>query len=180
MARAATPTQVLLAQLAMALVIGFALAGLLWYGFSGAVRERILMSIVERPGGPMTFRFILQPVMAAALAAVDGARDARAGSPPYFWSLAAQPSERADRLYDGIIATARVILLGLGMDVIYQLIEFRTFFPGEAAIVAVLLAFVPYLLLRGPFARLAHGMGVGRPQTPRPTTSAQRRQRGDE
>ncbi|GJK94539.1 hypothetical protein TUM17568_57450 [Klebsiella oxytoca] len=32
---------------------------------------------------------------------------------------------------------------------------FGTFYPGEAALIAVLLAFVPYLLLRGPFARVA-------------------------
>jgi hypothetical protein len=41
------------------------------------------------------------------------------------------------------------------MDVIYQAVEFKTFYPGEAAIIAVLLAFVPYLLFRGLFARLA-------------------------
>ena len=68
---------------------------------------------------------------------------------------------RSDRLFDGIIATSRVILLGLVMDVAYQLIEFKSFYPGEAAIVAVLLAFVPYLLLRGPFERLARLWGVG-------------------
>ena len=40
------------------------------------------------------------------------------------------------------------------MDVIYQFIEFQTFHPGEAAIIALLLAFVPYLLLRDPVAWL--------------------------
>lgn len=161
MPRSATRSQIVLAQLAMALVILFALAGLIWHGFSAPVRERVVMSIIERPAGPMTFRFILQPVMAAVLAVIDGVRDARAGLPPYFWSLTAVSSESGARLFDGIIATARVILLGLGMDVIYQFLEFKTFFPGEAAIVAVLLAFVPYLLLRGPFARLARALGAG-------------------
>ena len=32
---------------------------------------------------------------------------------------------------------------------------FETFHPGEAAIIAILLAFVPYLLLRGPITRVA-------------------------
>jgi hypothetical protein len=41
------------------------------------------------------------------------------------------------------------------MDVIYQWLEFKTFYPGQAAVIAILLAFVPYLLLRGPFERLA-------------------------
>ena len=54
-----------------------------------------------------------------------------------------------------MISTARVILLGLCMDVIYQLIEFETFRPAEAVIIALLLAFVPYVLLRGPVARIA-------------------------
>ena len=162
MARSATRTQILLARIAAALVIVFALVGLLLHGASGSVWERIFTSIAERPGGPMTFRFILQPVMAAVAAAIDGVRDARSGTPPYFWSLLTGSTARGDKLYDGIIATSRVILLGLGMDVAYQLIEFKQFYPGEAAIVAVLLAFVPYLLLRGPFQRLALLWGAGK------------------
>ena len=48
-----------------------------------------------------------------------------------------------------MIATARIILLGLVMDTIYQFIEFKTFHPAEAVIIALLLAFVPYVALRG-------------------------------
>ena len=160
MARAATRMQLLLAQIAGALVIIFALVGLLLHGASSDVWNRVFASIAERPGGPMTFRFILQPMMAAILAAIDGYRDARSGVPPYFWSLVTGSAPRGEKLFDGIIATSRVILLGLAMDVIYQLIVFKTFYPGEAAIVAVLLAFVPYLLLRGTFERLARLWGV--------------------
>jgi hypothetical protein len=39
------------------------------------------------------------------------------------------------------------------MDIIYQTIVFRTFFPFEAVLFALALAFVPYVLLRGLFAR---------------------------
>lgn len=161
MVRDATRMQLLLAQLAGAFIIIFAFAGLAIYGTSLEVWQRIFTSIAERPGGPMTFRFILQPMMAALLAAFDGVRDARSGEPPYFWSLVTGSAPRAGQLSDGVIATSRVILLGLVMDVIYQLVEFRTFYPGEAAIISVLLAFVPYLLLRGPFERLARAWGVG-------------------
>lgn len=155
MTRTATKTQVMLAQAALILIVVFAVAGLVLHGFSSDVRERVFQSMIDRPGGPMTFRFILQPVMALVMAAIDGVRDARSGLQPYFWSMVAHPEARAARLYDGVISTSRILLLGLGMDVIYQLIEFKTFYPGEAAIIAVLLAFVPYLLMRGPFARLA-------------------------
>ena len=51
--------------------------------------------------------------------------------------------------------TARILLLAFAMDAIYQVIVLKTFYPGEMAIVAVLLAFIPYILLRGPFARIA-------------------------
>jgi hypothetical protein len=58
-------------------------------------------------------------------------------------------------LHEGLIATARILLLGIGMDLIYQYRVFDTFFPVEALIIALLLAFIPYLLLRGPVARIA-------------------------
>ena len=66
-----------------------------------------------------------------------------------------QPGEARGRLNEALIATARIILLGLAMDTIYQFIEFETFHPAEAVIIALLLAFVPYLLLRGLIARIA-------------------------
>ena len=147
--------QILLAQVVWALVILFFLAGVAWYGLSGEVLMRIWQNLVERPGGPMTFRVILQPIMATVAAALAGVRDARAGRSPYFWSILRNPEQRGPRLQEGMVATARIILLGLVMDVIYQIVVFDTFHPAEAAIVALLLAFVPYLLLRGPVARIA-------------------------
>ena len=46
-------------------------------------------------------------------------------------------------------------MLGLAIDTVYQVIEFDDFHPAEAVIIAVLLAFVPYLLLRGLVTRIA-------------------------
>lgn len=150
-----TRNQILLAQGVWALVILFLLVGVAWYGLSGEVLMRIWQNLVERPGGPMTFRVILQPIMATVAAALAGVRDARAGRSPYLWSILRNPEQRVPRLQEGMVATARIILLGLVMDVIYQIVVFDTFHPGEAAIVALLLAFAPYLLLRGPVARIA-------------------------
>jgi hypothetical protein len=62
---------------------------------------------------------------------------------------------RGGLLSEGLISTARVILLGLVMDTIYQIIVFETLYPVETVIVALLLAFVPYVVMRGPIARLA-------------------------
>jgi len=155
MAAAESKTKLLLAQLAALLIFGFLVLGAVMYGFSAEVRDRIWQNLLDRPGGPMTFRIVLQPIMAAIAAGLDGVKDAKTGRSPYLWTMLTNPAETGGRLREGVIATARVLLLGLGVDLIYQYIELKTFYPGEAAIVAILLAFVPYLLLRGPAARIA-------------------------
>jgi hypothetical protein len=149
-------TKIVVARLVVVLMIAFVAVGFALYGFSAEVRERIWQNMLDRPGGPMTFRFILQPVMATIAAMYDGINDARTGRSYYLWTILTNPAKRMGRLHEGLISTARVLLLGLCMDLIYQYIAFDTFHPGEAVIVAVLLAFVPYLLLRGPIARIAH------------------------
>ena len=151
----ATKAQILAARLAAALIVALVVLGLLWYGISTEVADRIWRDILARPGGPMTFRFVLQPSMAGLAALRDGIRDARTGDAPYLWSVLTNPAARGDRLREGWIATARIILLGLGMDAAYQVIVLDRFYPGEAAIVAILLAFIPYVLLRGLIGRLA-------------------------
>jgi hypothetical protein len=155
MTQTPSKTQVLLARLAIVLVLAFAVLGLVLYGFSAEVRQRIWRNLLDRPSGPMTFRFFLQPIMVSIIAWRDGIRDARAGRRPYFWMMLTHPEKIGGQLHEGLVATARVILLGLGMDVVYQLLVFESFHPGEAGIIALLLAFVPYLLLRGSFTRLA-------------------------
>jgi hypothetical protein len=155
MTRSPTKSQIVLARMAAALIVAFVAFGAIWYGFSAEVRERFFQNLLDRSGGPMTFRFVLQPIMATIAALYDGLRDARAGRSPYFWTIIFDSTKRSSRLGEGLISTARIILLGLVMDAIYQLIEFGTFYPAESAVIALLLAFVPYLLLRGPCARIA-------------------------
>jgi hypothetical protein len=155
MADTASRTQVLPARLVVIALAVLVVLGLVMYGFSAEVHKRIWKDILDRPGGPMTFRFILQPTMAAIAALIDGIKDARLGRDPYLWTLLTNSQESAGRFREGLIATARIILLGLGMDAIYQATVLKTFYPGEMVLIAILLAFVPYVLLRGPFARIA-------------------------
>lgn len=122
---------------------------------AAGVWERFWTDLTSRPGGPMSFRFILQPVMATIAAWHDGVKDAATGRSPYFWTVLTDPEKRAARLKEGFKATSRILALGLAMDLIYQIVVFKMFYPMEAVVVALVLAFVPYLLLRGPFARLA-------------------------
>ena len=105
----------------------------------------------------MTFRFILQPSMAVLVAFHDGRRDARAGRSPYLETLLHKPQERTARLREGLNATARIVLLALAMDVIYQVLVLDTFFPNEALIISLLLVFIPYAIVLGLVARAWRG-----------------------
>jgi hypothetical protein len=57
---------------------------------------------------------------------------------------------------------ARLFAVAVVIDIIYQVIVFRWIYPGQALIVAAIVAFPSYLLLRGPANRLArYWLGSG-------------------
>jgi hypothetical protein len=111
--------------------------------------------LIGRLHGPLSFRFLLQPAMALIYAARDGLADARAGRPPYFWTVFTRPEQRSRLLGEGWKTVTRVMLLGVVMDTIYQLIVFHWIHPLQLVVVVVGLAFLPYVILRGPFGRIA-------------------------
>jgi hypothetical protein len=145
----------ILAKLVVALGIALMLVGVFWRGITIENIARIWDSLLARPSGPMAFRFILQPSIAAIVAIRDGLYDVKGGRSPFFWTILSKPEKRGGRLREGLNATARIILLGLAMDTVYQIIVFDTFYPYEALIIALLLAFVPYLLIRGVTSRIS-------------------------
>jgi hypothetical protein len=116
---------------------------------------RYIGDLTGRVSGPMWFRFILQPTMAAFFALRAGLEDARTGQPAYFWAVMRDRAHRRDMLHDGWKDVAKVFTIAFVLDTVYQLIELHWFYPLQALIIAFVLAFLPYLLLRGPFRRLA-------------------------
>lgn len=116
---------------------------------------RVIENLSDRVSGPMKFRLVMQPVMATIFAIMDGVADAKSGTPPYFWSLLTQPETRIDMLKDGWKSVGKVFVLALTLDVIYQVIVLKFVYPGEAILVAFVLAILPYLLLRGLVTRIA-------------------------
>ena len=119
------------------------------------LETRMWGDLLARLGGSMTFRLILQPMMAAFFAIHDGLRDAHEKKSAYFWSIVSNPSHRRDLLREGWKAISKVFILAFVLDVVYQYLAFRWFYPGEALMVAFGLAFIPYLLIRGPVNRVA-------------------------
>ena len=116
---------------------------------------RYIPDLIARVSGPMWFRFILQPTMAAIFAFRAGLKDARTGRPAYFWTVLSNPEHRRDLLREGWKDVAKVFVIALVLDTIYQLIELRGIHPLQGLTIAFTLAFLPYLLLRGPFRRIA-------------------------
>jgi len=116
---------------------------------------RVGTQLLARVSGPMKFRLVLQPCMASFFAIRSGLADARAGKTPYFWCLLSDPAQRDDMIKDGWKSVGKIFILALVLDVVYQIIVLRFVYPGEAIIVAFILAIAPYLILRGLVTRLA-------------------------
>jgi hypothetical protein len=110
--------------------------------------------LIGRIEGPLTLRLVLQPTMASFLAVRAGLKDARVGRPAYLWKVFTNPSYRYDLLHHGWKDVRIVFLMAFLLDSAYQLIVFRWIYLGQAVIVAIILAVVPYVLLRGPVNRL--------------------------
>lgn len=119
-------------------------------------------NLADRLHGPLTFRLILQPLVAVLFALRDGYRDSLVGNEPYFWALFTQPGHRAELIRDGWTAVAKVFVVAILIDVVYQIIVFRWIYPMEALAVGFLLALLPYLLLRGPINRMSRPFVKGR------------------
>jgi hypothetical protein len=111
-------------------------------------------ALVARLHGPMSFRLLIQPLIALFFAFRDGRRDAREGRAPFFWALLTDPQHRGEMLWSSCKSIGKVFILAVILDNVFQYIMFHNFRPGAALIVGVILAVVPYLLLRGTVNRL--------------------------
>ena len=116
---------------------------------------RVWENLGERVSGPMWFRLILQPAVAVFFAARDGLKDERLGRPPYFWKvLTNHHGHRNELIRDGWTSISKVFIMAILIDGIYQFIVQRWIYPLELVTIAILLAVVPYVLVRGPLNRL--------------------------
>ena len=115
---------------------------------------RMIADLVGRVDGPFAFRFFMQPAMAALYAILDGLTDARLRKPPYLMTILTCPDQRRELLREGGRRVGRVMALGTVMDVLYQVMVFKTIHPLQIIVIVLALAFVPDVLLRGPITRI--------------------------
>ena len=114
---------------------------------------RFWNNLIGRPGGPLSFRLFLQPLMASIFAIRASLKDVREDRTPYLSTIVRNPTERRSLLLEGWKDVGKVFVLAILIDFIYQIIAFRWFYPVESLVLATVLALVPYVLIRGPLSR---------------------------
>lgn len=114
---------------------------------------RIIENLGERVTGPMKLRLLIQPAMAIFFAVKAGLLDARMGKLPYAWALFTHPEHRHDLIKDGWRDVSKIFALALVLDAIYQWVASKLIYPGEMVLVAIGLAILPYLFVRGLVTR---------------------------
>ena len=127
---------------------------------------RIWENLSDRVSGPMWFRLVMQPVMASIFAVRDALGDVREGKPAYFWAVITHRNQRLELLKEGWSSVAKIFLMAMIIDAVYQWIVQKWIYPGEIALVAFLLAVVPYVLIRGPVNRAVSVSGFVKVQGP--------------
>jgi hypothetical protein len=129
--------------------------------------NRGAQQLLGRASGPLHFRFLMMPTVVTVLVIRAGLKDASEGEPAFLWAFLTKPAARPRLLRSALEHIGRILIVALVLDTIYQLIVFKTFYPVQALIVAVACAVVPYVLFRGPVARVtrllrkrSHGLGA--------------------
>ena len=119
------------------------------------VLQRTVEQLLGRSSGRLHLRLILQPIIASTIAVKAGLKDARQGQPPFLWALFTRAAERKRLMRSGWKDIGKVFIIALLMDTAYQLFEFHAFYPLQTFIVAMGVAVVPYVVVRGVVTRLA-------------------------
>lgn len=122
--------------------------------------SRFVQGFMSRLEGPFSFRMIVQPLMALIFATLDGLKDAKAGKPAYLWAVVANAEHRRELLKDGWKHFGKIFILGIVLDVVYQLkVHGAIHSWGGVLLAALVLAVLPYMVLRGPVNRIARFFG---------------------
>jgi hypothetical protein len=119
--------------------------------------------LIGRQSGPLYFRLILQPIVAAVLAIRAGRNDAREGKRTFFWAFAREPDRRRMLLREACRDIGKLFLVGVVLDLIYQLVVFHGLRPVQSLMVATVLAVLPYVVVRGLTNRIMTWLWGGAP-----------------
>lgn len=147
-----------LAFLVIVITLPFAIRDTIEMGRVYVFSRQFLEELPLRFTGPGRLRFILQPMLAILLGIRGGLADAKAGNPPYLLGLLSSRGRRKKLLQSGVAAVRNLLAMGIVMDVVFQLIIYRSVHPGAALLVGPILICFPYTLSRALTNRMARGI----------------------
>jgi hypothetical protein len=114
-----------------------------------------LAGMLARLSEPASFRFVIQPLIAVLLGRRDGVRDARAGRPPYLWSVVFDPELRRTGLRSGVVTTIKLFLMAIAIDTfVAAVLAGGAIYPGTTLLVGILVVALPYSAARALSNRL--------------------------
>src|SRR5258708_12928344 len=88
--------------------------------------------MLARLSGPGRLRFIVQPTVATLLGARDGAKDTRAGAPPFLWVLVSSGNSCRESLKSAFLSTPDLIPVAILLHLIPHFLIFPPLYPTPA------------------------------------------------
>jgi hypothetical protein len=117
--------------------------------------RQFLDELPRRFTGPGRIRFLLQPAIATLLGVRGGLADAREGGRPYLHGLLLGSANRRELLRSGLAAIRNLLAMGIILDLVFQLILYRSVHPGAALVLGPILICLPYAISRALTNRVA-------------------------
>lgn len=117
------------------------------------ILTRVWQDFLDRTTGPLWFRLIIQPLVAAVFGIRAGLANARRSKtrPEH----APAPANRQTMFRQALRDVGKVFVIGVVLDVVFQLIALHAVYPVEALLVAFLFVVLPYQIIRVVAERLA-------------------------
>jgi hypothetical protein len=147
-----------LAFLVIVIALPFAIVDTIETGRVYLFSRQFLEELPRRFTGSGRLRFILQPTVAIILGIRGGLADAKAGNVPYLFGLILGAGRRRELLRSGVAAVRNVVALGIIMDIVFQLVLYRSVHPGAALVVGSILICLPYAVSRALTRRVTQAM----------------------
>ncbi len=144
-----------LALLVLAIAIPYSIVETFETGRVYLFSRQFIEELPQRFTGPGRLRFILQPMVAIVLGIRGGLRDAKAGNPPFLFGLLFGAERRRELLRSGVAAIRNLLAFGIILDLVFQLVLYRSVHPGAAVVIGPILICFPYALSRALTTRLA-------------------------
>lgn len=120
--------------------------------------SEFLDDLAARIAGPMSFRFIIQPLVAVILGIRDGRLDAKAGTPPFIYNVIFKKEHYRSQFRNALHSLLTPVIVGTVLDAIAQYLIFKHIRPLPALLVGTFIMGFPYSLSRGISNRIISGI----------------------